>query len=73
MIVGGAGNSGGGGALPLGWAEGAGAGSLGKVKRGVCGDAAHVATQWPCALATGVTHAKSAPNAIVRMSSLRLT
>src|SRR3984885_4578680 len=69
-IVGGTGNNGGGaGALPAPGAggalfpAGAGVGNLGKPKRGVCGEAAQVATQWSCAAALCALIATAAANA----------
>src|SRR3984957_3461694 len=76
LIVGGAGNNGGGaGALPAAgargapgaggalFAPGAGVGNRGKPKRGVCGEAAQVATQWSCAAALWALIATAAANA----------
>src|SRR3984957_3456999 len=75
-IVGGTGNNGGGaGALPAAggagapgaggalFPAGAGVGNLGKPKRGVCGEAAQVATQWSCAAALCALIATTAANA----------
>src|ERR1700728_1462166 len=76
LIVGGAGNNGAGaGALPAAggagaagagcavFAAGAGVGNLGNPKRGVCGEAAQVATQWSCAPVLCALIARPAANA----------